>query len=79
MAHDQQLASGILKAIETDPDISEKFLRGQFGMLILQPLQELELDQTTSMVIVIDALDECEHGDEIRVILELLPHAQYSD
>jgi len=48
-------------------------------MLILQPLQELDLDLTTSMVIVIDALDECEHDNEIQIILELLPHVQYNN
>jgi len=77
IAHNQQLASGVLKAIEMDPDISEKSLRDQFDMLILQPLQALEVDQTASMVIVIDALDECEYGNEIRTILGLLPNLQY--
>lgn len=73
IAHDQQLASSTLRAIEKDPHISAKSLRDQFNKLILQPLQGLKLNRTTMMVIVIDALDECEHENEIRTILELLP------
>jgi len=78
IAHDQQLASSTLRAIEKDPHISAKSLRDQFNKLILQPLQGLKLNRTTMMVIVIDALDECEHENEIRTILELLPQVQYS-
>lgn len=78
MARDQQLASGVLRVIRTDPDISAKSLREQFAKLILQPLQDLERNQTAIMVIVIDALDECEQDNEIRMILELLPHVQKS-
>jgi len=78
MARDQQLASGVLRVIRMDPDISAKSLREQFAKLILHPLQDLEWNQTASMVIVIDAFDECEHGNEIRMILELLPQVQKS-
>lgn len=78
MARDQQLASGVLRVMRMDPDISAKSLREQFVKLILQPLQDLERNQTAMMVIVIDALDECEQDSEIRMILELLPHVQKS-
>lgn len=76
-----ELNHGILKAIDDDPRISEKSPKEQFDKLLLEPFQDLKLDQTSIMVIVIDALDECEtvHGrDDIRTILQLLPQLQKS-
>lgn len=71
------LADGILETIETDLDVSEKSLREQFNKLILLPLQTQESNQRT-MVIVIDALDECEKNEDIRTILKLVPQVQDS-
>jgi hypothetical protein len=73
-----QLIPGIRKAIEDDPNISEKALREQFEKLILQPLLGMNQSQTSLMVIVIDALDECEREDDIRILLQLLPLVQKS-
>lgn len=74
-----QLIPSIRKATEDDPNISEKSLREQFDRLLLQPLLTVKLDQTATMVIVIDALDECEGEDDIRVILQLLPQVLMSN
>jgi hypothetical protein len=71
----RQLAPGILEAIQNDPNISSKALSQQFDQLLLRPLVNLRLDEPTSTVIVIDALDECEEED-IRVLLHLLPQVQ---
>ena len=75
-----QLLPGILKAIQDDPDIPSKSLQIQFDQLLLQPLLNLaQTDQRTGMrVMVIDALDECEHEDNIRLILRLLPQLHES-
>jgi hypothetical protein len=73
-----QLVPNIRKAIEDDPTISEKALREQFEKLILHPLLGIEQGQTSSMVIVIDALDECDQEDDIRILLQLLPRVQKS-
>jgi hypothetical protein len=50
----------------------------QFEKLLLQPLLDLsQLDQQPpTAVIVIDALDECEHEQDIRNITRLLPRLQ---
>ncbi|KAL3483545.1 hypothetical protein BJX62DRAFT_244796 [Aspergillus germanicus] len=48
-----------------------------FGKFILQPLRSLQLDEPTTTVIVIDALDECDREDDIDVILRLLFTLQY--
>lgn len=75
-----QLLPGILKAIQGDPDISSKSLQTQFNQLLLQPLLNLgQTGQHASMrVMVIDALDECDHEDNIRLILRLLPQLRES-
>jgi hypothetical protein len=53
-------------------------MREQFEKLLLQPLQSLERTTVASqaMVIVIDALDECEGDSDIRLILQLLTQLQ---
>jgi hypothetical protein len=73
-----QLVPNIRKAIEDDPRISEKVLGEQFEKLILQPLLGMDQDRTAHMVIVIDALDECEREDDIKNLLKLLPRVQKS-
>ncbi|KAJ5998597.1 hypothetical protein N7451_006407 [Penicillium sp. IBT 35674x] len=72
-----QLAPIVLKAIEVDPKISERSLVTQFENLLTKPLQETRLDSSTTLVIVIDALDECE-TKEIRTILKILPQVRGS-
>jgi hypothetical protein len=73
-----ELRTDVQKALDNDPDIASKSLREQFEKLLLQPL--LGLDQRDQLpqntVIVIDALDECEHNQDIQNIIRLLPHLQ---
>ncbi|KAM0255135.1 hypothetical protein ACHAQJ_006058 [Trichoderma viride] len=68
------------KIIEEEPDISNKSLAVQFEKLILQPLSDLHSanSETPLIVIVIDALDECEGDNDIRAIIQLLPQVQAS-
>lgn len=76
MTRKQQLASSVTEAIRRDPDIATKSLSQQFGELLLRPLQELDLAQPTTLVVVIDALDECESDGDIRLIIRLLSQFQ---
>jgi hypothetical protein len=73
-----ELRPGVQKALDNDPDIASKSLREQFERLLLQPL--LGLDQRDQLpqitVIVIDALDECEHDQDVQNIIRLLPRLQ---
>lgn len=66
------------KAIKVDPNIPEKVLREQFEKLLLEPLLDIERGKITTRVILIDALDECDSEDDIRVILRLFPQVQKS-
>lgn len=66
------------KIIEEQPDISNKSLSMQFEKLILQPLSSLHSinGELPLIIIVIDALDECEDDNDIRAIIKLLPQVQ---
>lgn len=68
----------VRKAIDADPGISGRLMKEQFQNLIFQPLSEVGQISVTmlKLVIVIDALDECEREGDIRNILYLLSQTQ---
>lgn len=68
------LAHAIAAAIDQDSLLCDRYLPVQFDNLLLEPLQRLERDkfQNTSVVLVIDALDECDKGESIKTMLFLL-------
>ena len=72
------LRSGVQMVLCDNPDIASKSLREQFEKLLLQPLVTLDQlgRQPQTAVIVIDALDECEHDQDIQAIIRLLPSLQ---
>ncbi|KAK2002306.1 WD40 repeat-like protein [Colletotrichum falcatum] len=66
------LALHVKGAIDADPAIHTKFLREQFKRLIFEPLLKVQGDYSGgSVVIVVDALDECEQDNDIKVIINL--------
>ncbi|KAJ6118780.1 hypothetical protein N7471_013400 [Penicillium samsonianum] len=69
---------GVQKALDHDPDIASKSPREQFEKLLLQPLLNVDQlgPQPQTAVMVIDALDECEHDEDVRNIIQLLPLLQ---
>ena len=73
-----ELRASILQVIRDNPGISAKPLKEQFDSLIHKPLYSLTQSklQNSRLVIVVDALDECEHDNDIQVILQLLPRVQ---
>ncbi|KAL4734024.1 hypothetical protein BDV11DRAFT_175153 [Aspergillus similis] len=73
-----ELLPAVMTVIKDDPRISGKPLKEQFKKLLLRPLLSLESgsDHPLTLVIVIDALDECENDSDIRTILQLLPRVQ---
>ncbi|KAJ5710490.1 hypothetical protein N7488_004646 [Penicillium malachiteum] len=64
------LAPSLQNALITDPDVGKKSLKVEFQELLLQPF--LELDRSSSQIqvifVVMDALDECDTDNDIRVI-----------
>ncbi|KAJ5375973.1 NACHT and WD40 domain protein [Penicillium cosmopolitanum] len=75
-----RLRHPIEQAIHDDPHIVMKGMKEQFNKLILHPLFALSSQRPNftaqTVIIVIDALDECEKDDDIRLILHLLPQLQ---
>ncbi|PWY66380.1 putative WD-repeat protein [Aspergillus sclerotioniger CBS 115572] len=71
-----KLAPAVLEAVEKDPDISTKSLSQQFNQLLLQPLVTLNQANPAIIVIVIDALDECDQEDQITLIIKLFLRVQ---
>jgi hypothetical protein len=67
------LAAHIKCAIDDDPAISGKTLREQFDKLIFAPLSSLVQASRPSkpLLILIDALDECEHDADVRLVISL--------
>ena len=62
------------KTLEMDPAVSTKTMREQFEKLVFGPLSELA--RPLKILMVIDALDECENEDHIKLILHLLRRIQ---
>jgi len=65
----------ISKAVEENFDILKQGLSEQWKHLILDPLKKASV-QSIQLVVVIDALDECDSKDDIRLILKLLAQAK---
>ena len=58
-------------------DIASQSLRDQWHQLILCPLSKLDGSNCHSLyVLVVDALDECDDNNNIRIILQLLAEAR---
>ncbi|KAJ5966163.1 hypothetical protein N7481_012877 [Penicillium waksmanii] len=74
------LVPSVRKVLETDPNITSKSLGEQFNQLILNPLFELDnsekYNRAENIVIVLDALDECDQDWDIRSVIRLLPQLQ---
>jgi hypothetical protein len=67
----------ICQAIDEQRDITTKCLRDQWCQLVLRPLSML--DETfphSSLLLVVDALGECDGDDDIRAIVQLLAEAR---
>jgi hypothetical protein len=63
----------ICEAIENRSDIASRSLSDQWHHLVLGPLSKLgDNGHHSSYALVVDALDECEDNDNIRIIIQLL-------
>jgi len=63
----------VAEVITSDPFIFDKSLGEQFNKLIYQPLQKLNnaASGCPTLIVVVDALDECEKERDIKAILDL--------
>ena len=60
----------ICEAVAANPNIAQLGLRNQWKELIIQPIAK-EKPQVSSLSFVIDALDECEREEDVKLILQL--------
>ena len=67
------LDATVAKVIAQDPLIFDKALGEQFDKLIYQPLRQVDpiTNGSSTFIIVVDALDECEKERDIRAIIDL--------
>lgn len=70
VANEPKLATSVGIALDQDPTLPSKSLTEQFDKLILKPLESLENTQT--LVLILDALDECEGDEDVRRIIYLI-------
>lgn len=62
--------NNLCDVIKENPKIAERTLSEQWKLLISQPLSKLQTVQL--IAVVIDALDECDNIEDIKVIVQLL-------
>ncbi|TAQ84472.1 hypothetical protein B7494_g7219 [Chlorociboria aeruginascens] len=65
----------ICEAVKKQSDIANLSFLDQWGKLILGPLSRLERSHQ-SYILALDALDECENDNDVRIILQLLAKAR---
>jgi len=70
------LATPMREAIINNPDITKQGLQDQWEHLIRRPLSQVK-DLPSELILVMDALDECDGEKDIRLILHLLSQANY--
>ena len=63
------------KALQRDPAITKKALRHQFKKLMVCPIFEGEIQRTEPMVIIVDALDECDDKGLMEEFIEVVTDA----
>jgi len=69
------MAPYVRKEVESDPSIHHTPLRDQFEKLILRPMHKLDKPlESTTTIIVLDVLDECDNLNDIRLVIHLLSH-----
>jgi hypothetical protein len=68
-----EIRPSIAEAVNHDPQISTRRLKEQFEKLILNPLSQLQPKSSIPvLVIVLDALDECNRDNDVKLVIDLL-------
>ncbi|KAJ4854901.1 WD domain, g-beta repeat domain-containing protein [Trichoderma breve] len=73
------IASRIREVLDFEPQIHEKPLGDQFQKLILDPLKNTPGCWSSSLLIVVDALDECGNEENMRTLIGIFSKAQQSN
>ncbi|KAF8756027.1 WD40 repeat-like protein [Rhizoctonia solani] len=68
----------LAKVLELDPDTHTRALRIQYQKLLVDPLTEVRGSLPMDLIVVIDALDECENEDSVGELLDLFLSSAHS-
>ncbi|KAJ1304983.1 hypothetical protein OPQ81_000026 [Rhizoctonia solani] len=68
----------LVMALEADPDAHTRALDIQYERLIVEPLMKVQGSLPMDLIVVIDALDECENENSVGQILDLLLSPQFN-
>ena len=71
-----QLKRYICDAVVEHRDIATQSLRDQWRQLVLKPLSKLDTDFHDPLLLVIDALDECDSDKDVRAVVQLFAEAR---
>jgi hypothetical protein len=73
-----EVSHAIAASLDQDSLLCDRYLSTQFESLLLQPLQSVGPDSlsSASVVVVIDALDECDKSESIKTTLLLLSRVE---
>ncbi|KAH7339779.1 WD40-repeat-containing domain protein [Rhizoctonia solani] len=63
--------SALSRVLERDPDAHTRALKSQFESMVVKPLRDVTETLPSGIVVVIDALDECDDVDGVVQILEV--------
>lgn len=76
-----QFQDGVMKAIRQDSTLVKSSLGDQFDRILKEPLSTIRTSrgQRLLLVIIIDALDECQDDINIKTIIKRLPELQHTD
>ncbi|KAI1323960.1 putative WD-repeat protein [Xylariaceae sp. FL0255] len=76
--HEPALASYVKEAIDSDNNIFDRAMVEQFKRLFEDPLSKLPTRDRGSgaLIIIIDALDECDQEEDIKLLIQLLTHSK---
>ncbi|TFA98360.1 hypothetical protein CCMA1212_009831 [Trichoderma ghanense] len=66
------LATIVHDALESEPSLPEQDPRVQFKKLVQEPLQKQNLVPHTAIVVVVDALDECDSKEDLTNLVQQL-------
>ncbi|KIX03042.1 uncharacterized protein Z518_06592 [Rhinocladiella mackenziei CBS 650.93] len=67
-----ELKPHVHRTVDDDPGIAGRTLKEQFDKLIFQPLTRLGSIPSIPLILVVDALDECDREGDIRTIISQL-------
>ncbi|KAB5591103.1 Vegetative incompatibility protein HET-E-1 [Ceratobasidium theobromae] len=70
--HSTPFRSALCHALEKEPDASSLNVSTQFERLLKQPLLETKAKLANNLVVVIDALDECDNSSLVGLLLDEL-------